>query len=105
MMTLTVAAARQINAAAEDSAAGELGLRVAARRMPDGTLDYAMGFDEQREGDLVLDEKGVRLLIGTPSRELLAGTQIDYVEYEPGDFRFIFVPPASTGSPGADQPR
>jgi iron-sulfur cluster assembly protein len=103
MMTLTVAAARQIHAAGEDGAAGDLGLRVAARRMADGTIDYAMGFDEQREGDLVLDEKGVRLLIGKPSVELLEGTQIDYVEYQPGDFRFIFVPPESR-EPAAAQP-
>ena len=99
MMTLTVAAARQINAAAEANEVDELGLRVAARRLPDGTVDYAMGFDEPREGDLVLDEKGVRLLIGSPSQPLLQGTRIDYVEYEPGDFRFIFIPP---GSPEAD---
>ncbi len=99
MMTLTPAAARQINAAAEANETDELGLRVAARRLPDGTIDYAMGFDEPREGDLVLDEKGVRLLIGSPSQPLLQGTRIDYVEYEPGDFRFIFIPP---GSPEAD---
>jgi len=30
------------------------------------------------------------LLIGPSSQALLSNTQIDYVEYEPGDFRFIF---------------
>ena len=99
MMTLTVAAARQVHAAADAADADELGLRVAARQLPDGTVEYAMGFDEPREGDVVLDEKGVRLLIGEPSQPLLQGTRIDYVEYEPGDFRFIFIPP---GSPEAD---
>jgi len=99
MITLSIAAARQINEQVETSGPGdELALRIAARLLDDGTIDYAMGFDEQREGDLAFDEKGVRLLVGRPSRELLEGTLIDFVEYEPGDFRFIFVP-AEGGKP------
>jgi iron-sulfur cluster assembly protein len=90
MISLTPAAARQINGALEDEAE-ELSLRVAARLGEDGAIEYALGLDEAREGDIALDEKGVPLLIGASSQALLANTQIDFVEYEPGDFRFIFI--------------
>jgi len=102
MITLTAAAVRQILVAASASDAAGLALRVAARRTPDGTLDYGLGFDEPRAGDLAIEQEGIELLIGAPSQALLHGTTIDFVEYEAGEFRFIFVPadqhPASAGS-------
>ncbi len=101
MISLTPAAARQINDSLEDEPEA-LALRVAARRAPDGSIEYALGLDLARAGDLALDEKGVPLLIGADSQPLLDGTQIDFVEYEPGDFRFIFIP-AATGAAGAAQ--
>ena len=100
MIKLSPAAARQINATLEDEVE-ELSLRVAARLADDGSVEYALGLDLPREGDFTLEEKGVPLLIGPSSRALLSNTRIDYVEYEPGDFRFIFVveppDPASAG--------
>jgi iron-sulfur cluster assembly protein len=101
MITLTAAAVRQILAAARPSGAEELALRVAARRAPDGSLEYGMGFDEPREGDLAIEQEGIRLLIGVPSQPLLEGTTLDFIELEPGQSHFIFVP---AGQPsGADR--
>jgi iron-sulfur cluster assembly protein len=92
MITLTPAAARQVHLVLEQSADEDLCLRVAARSACDGSVEYAIGLDEPREGDLSQDEKGVTVLVGPASRDLVGGTQIDFVEYEPGDFRFIFIP-------------
>jgi iron-sulfur cluster assembly protein len=114
MITLSASAVRQILAATQASDAQEQALRVAARRMPDGSLEYGLGFDEPREGDLTLEQDGVRLLVGAPSQPLLDGTTIDFAEYEPGAWGFLFVPSnfyraddrnASTaggGSPGGE---
>lgn len=92
MLTLTVSAATQIRKAAADSGASELALRVAARREADGSIVYGMGFDELRDGDMPLEVEGIPLLIAAPSQPLLQGTQLDFVELEPGSFNFIFVP-------------
>ena len=51
MFSLTNAAAQQIQQAAHQAQAKDMALRVAARRLPDGSLDYGMGFDEVGEGD------------------------------------------------------
>jgi iron-sulfur cluster assembly protein len=91
MITLTAAAVRQIHASARAGGTGELALRVAAARAPDGSLQYGLGFDEAREGDLAIEQDGIELLIGRPSQGLLECTVIDFVEIETGEMRFIFV--------------
>ncbi len=95
MFNVTEAAARELIAAAQRSQAGDLALRVAARRADDGSIEYGMGFDEQRVDDHALDVSGLRLLVGAPSRALLADTLLDYAEVEVGRFAFAFVPAAA----------
>ena len=92
MFTLTAAAAQQIRLAAEHSQAGDLALRVAARLADDGSMQYGMGFDDVAEGDAALEIEGVSVVIAPSSLTLLEGTSLDFVEYEPGDYRFIFIP-------------
>lgn len=98
MITVTPAAADQIRVAAIASDAVGLPLRLAARRDADGSLHYAMGFDQRREQDLAVASEGIDLVVEVAHRELLAGMMLDYVEFEPGDFRFIFINP--NDSPG-----
>lgn len=99
MFNVTPQAAEQIRTATPQEAEVEtLALRIAARRMPDGEIDYSMGFDEQREFDLEIAVQGVNILIGPNSRELLEGVTLDYVELEPGQFHFIFIPPQPESS-------
>jgi iron-sulfur cluster assembly protein len=93
MITVTPAAARQIRIAATQGDADELGLRIAARRDKHGALHYAMGFDEARGDDLVATSEGIALVVAPAHRVLLDGMTLDYVEYAPGDYRFIFVNP------------
>ena len=105
LIIVTPDAARQIVTAAGSSDAGGLALRIAASREADGSLDYAMGFDNVRKGDITLTSEGIDLLVAEEHRELLAGMTLDFVEYEPGDFRFIFVNPndaAATAPPISD---
>jgi iron-sulfur cluster assembly protein len=93
MINVTTDAARQIRIAATQSGADELGLRIAARRDEHGALHYAMGFDEARGDDIVVPSEGVALVVSPAHRALLEGMTLDYVEYESGDFRFIFINP------------
>jgi iron-sulfur cluster assembly protein len=98
--TVTRAASREILAAAERSDAAGLALRVAARQIADGSLEYGMGFDEQREDDEPAEFGGLTVLLGSPSRPLLADTVLDYVELAPGRFDFVLVPTAEPAAAG-----
>ena len=90
MITLTAAAAGQIRAAAGRAKEAAV-LRVAARRLDDGRIDYGMGFDEWRSGDIRVLCEGVAVVVAAPSRELLEGVVLDFVEIAPGDSRFVFA--------------
>ncbi len=92
MFNLTPAAARQIQQAAQSSGAAEFALRVAAKKDAAGELQYGMGFDDPQEEDMKLDLEGVAVVIAGESQELLFDTVLDFVELNPGEFNFIFVP-------------
>jgi len=96
MITITPDAARQIRIAATQSDCDELGLRICARRDTENSLHYVMGFDDARNDDLVVTSEGIALVVSPRDTELLDGMTVDYVEYEPGDFRFIFINPNDT---------
>jgi len=98
LVIVTPDAARQIATAAKTADAGGLALRIAASLEADGSLDYAMGFDNARQGDIGLTSEGIALVVAEEHRELLAGMTLDFVEYEPGDFRFIFINPNDAAS-------
>jgi iron-sulfur cluster assembly protein len=110
MFALTPAAAEQIlNAAAgQPESRSRPMLRVAAKiDEDDGELVYGMGFDDEREDDLVIDAGPVAVLISPHSQPLLENTTLDFTEVQPGEFQFIFrggctAPPAakSCGSCG-----
>jgi iron-sulfur cluster assembly protein len=93
MMTITENAAKQILAAAEQSEAQGLSLRIAARRKTDGSIDYAMGFDHADGQDTQVHAHGVKVIVAPTSAELLQEAILDYVELAPGDFQFIFMNP------------
>lgn len=96
MFTLTPSASEQIvRAAKEQHDSGNQQvlpmLRVAAKHdESDGELVYGMGFDDEREDDLVLDGGGVAILISPHSQPLLESTTLDFAEVQPGEFQFIF---------------
>jgi iron-sulfur cluster assembly protein len=93
MISITQAAAERIRQSAREAGVEPPVLRVAAQRAADGSLDFGMGFDQSRPGDTTEQVEGILVVVAARSRELVEGTRIDFVEWEPGDFRFIFAPP------------
>ena len=76
------------------------GLRV--RVVPGGCsgFQYSLNIEEDsRQGDFILDEKGVRLFVDMFSAQYLNGVEIDYVTNMMGS-GFTFNNPNATGSCG-----
>ncbi len=93
MITITQAAARQIRRSADSGNMEELALRIAASRNSDGSIDYQMGYDEIAPDDVLVNDRGVDVVLRNDDKEILNGTTLDFVELEPGDFQFIFLNP------------
>jgi iron-sulfur cluster assembly protein len=93
MIELTDRAARQIKKAADEGHMTGLALRLAVKRKPDGSFDYAMGFDEATDDDIQVKSQGISVVAKPAYLEMLNGTKLDFVELEPGDFQFIFLNP------------
>ena len=93
MITVTLQAAEQIAKSAQQAGAGNARLRLAARRDDKGVLEYDMGFDDQAGGDTQVVAHDITILVASGSVELLAGATLDYVEINPGEWRFIFINP------------
>ncbi|HUX29274.1 MAG TPA: iron-sulfur cluster biosynthesis family protein [Thiobacillus sp.] len=98
MITITDAAAAQIRAANNNPDVFEMILRVAAYQEDDGSVNFGMGFDTEREADEHLVVNGIEILIASSSTPYLQGVTLDFVELTPGDMRFIFIPPYSDES-------
>ncbi len=56
------------------------GLRVGVRGGGCSGFQYALAFDEQRDGDEVFDAQGLRILVDGPSLPYVRGSIIDYVD-------------------------
>lgn len=94
MITLSAAAAEQIRNSAKIGKMEGLPLRVAIKKNEDGSLHYAMGFDDRaHDDDIELESEGVKLVTNAVSVTLGKGMQIDYVELAEGEFNFIFKNP------------
>jgi iron-sulfur cluster assembly protein len=103
MFKVTPAAAEQILNAA-DVQAEQPALRVAAKVEDDGGISYGMGFDEERDNDVVVESEGLQLLISPRSAELLDAATLDFVELRPGEFQFIFINPRDGACAGSTRP-
>ena len=95
MIKITDAAAEQIRAVANNPDVYGMVLRVAAYQEDDGSVNFGMGFDQEREADEQLIVNGIAILIASSSTPYLQGVTLDFVEMSPGDLRFIFIPPYS----------
>ena len=93
MINITETAAKQIKQSMEDTNAEGLSLRIAAKRLPDGSLDYAMGFDQFDHNDSHSRSRGVEIVVAPTSTELLKDATLDYVQMDDGEYRFIFINP------------
>lgn len=104
MISVTPVAAKQIRQAAQQSGAEGLGLRIAAKRVADGSIQYGMGFDDQRDDDQQITSEGVLILVAPMSEVILKDTVLDFVELNPGEYQFVFINPNDVEAP-SDNPK
>ena len=64
----------------QSAVAETAGLRVGVRGGGCSGFQYALAFDEQRADDTVFEDKGIRLLVDTPSLPYVKGSVIDFVD-------------------------
>ena len=79
MVTLSDKATEKVKELMNGNAA-EQGLRVAVRGGGCSGFQYALAFDQQRDGDQVYEHSDIRLLIDTESLPFVDGSEVDYVE-------------------------
>ena len=82
MITLTDKGAEKVREflAAQAAIAETSGLRVGVRGGGCSGFQYALAFDEQREGDTVFEDKGIRLLVDRSSLPYVKGSVVDFVD-------------------------
>ena len=82
MITLTDKSVEKVQEflAAQAAIAETAGLRVGVRGGGCSGFQYALAFDEQRDGDTVFEDKGIRLLVDTASLPYVEGSTIDFVD-------------------------
>ena len=78
------------------------GLRVRVMGGGCSGYQYEMAFDTPREGDRVIEQEGVKVVIDPKSLLLLAGTEIDYQDGLTGA-GFAIKNPNAKGSCGCGQ--
>lgn len=82
MITLTDKGAEKVREflGSQNTVAETAGLRVGVRGGGCSGFQYALAFDEQRAGDTVFEDKGIRLLVDNPSLPYVRGSVIDFVD-------------------------
>jgi iron-sulfur cluster assembly protein len=94
MITVTPDAASQIRFSAAEAGINDAILRIAIKKMQDGSLHYAIGFDDAiSETDLRFESEGVQLVVSEASKPLAENMTIDFVELDNGEHNFIFLNP------------
>src|SRR6202050_527011 len=82
MIVLTDKGAEKVREflAAQATVVDTAGLRVRVRGGGCSGVQYALAFDEERDGDTVFEDKGIRLLVDRPSLPYVKGSIIDFVD-------------------------
>src|ERR1700674_1117299 len=82
MITVTDKGAEKVREflAGQATVAETAGLRVGVRGGGCSGFQYALAFDEQRDGDQIFEDKGIRLLVDRPSLPYVQGSVIDFVD-------------------------
>jgi iron-sulfur cluster assembly protein len=80
MIELTTSALAAVRGVLERAEKPSEGLRIMARGGGCAGLRYAMGLETRaRDGDVVVDQAGVKLFIDADSQRLVAGLVVDFV--------------------------
>lgn len=95
MITISAAAAEQIKESAKQGQSEGMGLRLAAQKKDDGSLEYVMGFaDREMDDDIFFNSEGVKIIVSASCYDLLKNTELDYVKLDDSEeMQFIFKNP------------
>ncbi|HVW17604.1 MAG TPA: iron-sulfur cluster assembly accessory protein [Solirubrobacteraceae bacterium] len=66
--------------AGQEADVSEAGLRVGVRGGGCSGFQYQLAFDQQRDGDIVFESHGLKVLVDGPSLPYVDGSEIDYVD-------------------------
>ena len=66
--------------AAQSEPAATAGLRVGVRGGGCSGFQYMLAFDEQRDGDTIIESHGIRLLVDNASAPYVRGATVDFVD-------------------------
>ena len=80
MVTLTEIATTKVKELMNGQAEAETGLRVAVRGGGCSGFQYALAFDQPRDGDQIYEYSDIKLLIDSESLPFVDGSEVDYVE-------------------------
>ncbi len=82
MITFTEMGAEKVREflATQSDEVQDAGLRVGVRGGGCSGFQYALAFDQQRDGDEVFTDHGLKILVDSPSLPYVHGAVVDYVE-------------------------
>jgi iron-sulfur cluster assembly protein len=82
MITLTEKGAEKVREflAAQGAQTEAAGLRVGVRGGGCSGFQYALAFDQQRDGDTTFENQGIKLLVDGASLPYVGGSVIDFVD-------------------------
>jgi iron-sulfur cluster assembly accessory protein len=66
--------------AGQEEVAETAGLRVGVKGGGCSGFQYQLAFDERKDGDIVFESHGLKLLVDGPSLPYVDGSEIDYVD-------------------------
>ena len=80
MITITEAAARQLQALVAEKGEPTKGLRIFVEKGGCAGLQYGMTLDEVADGDSVSVRDGVKVIVDPESAEFITGSTLDYAD-------------------------
>ncbi len=82
MITFTEKGAEKVREflATQSADVATAGLRVGVRGGGCSGFQYALAFDNQRDGDEIFEDHGLKIIVDNPSLPYVRGAVVDYVE-------------------------
>jgi len=103
MMTVSDAAAKQVQALLDGRGKPSTGIRIGVRTKGCSGMSYTLEFaDEKGPFDEILEDKGVTILIDPKATMFIIGTEMDYVE-DKLESGFVFTNPNEKGRCGCGE--
>jgi len=103
MMSVSDAAAKQVQALLDGRGKESAGIRIGVRTKGCSGMSYTLEFaDEKGPFDEILEDKGVTILIDPKATMFIIGTEMDYVE-DKLESGFVFSNPNEKGRCGCGE--